>query len=49
MRRAGTPLARPPVAARGRQLAALTGLRFPLAAWVLLDRLTGRGIFLDSG
>jgi peptidoglycan/LPS O-acetylase OafA/YrhL len=37
------------VAARGRQLPALTGLRFLLAAWVLLDHLTGRGMFLDTG
>ena len=37
------------MAARGRQLPALTGLRFLLAAWVLLDHLTGRGMFLDTG
>ena len=49
MRRAGTPLARPPVAARGRQLPALTGLPFLLAAWVLLDHLTVRGMLLETG
>jgi peptidoglycan/LPS O-acetylase OafA/YrhL len=37
------------VAARGRQLPALTGLRFLLSAWVLLDHLTGRGMLLDTG
>jgi peptidoglycan/LPS O-acetylase OafA/YrhL len=30
-------------------LAALTGLRFLLAAWVLLTHLTGRGMLLDAG
>ena len=37
------------MAARGRQLPALTGLRFLLAAWVLLDHLTVRGMLLDTG
>ena len=37
------------MAVRGRQLPALTGLRFLLAAWVLLHHLTGRGMLLDTG
>jgi peptidoglycan/LPS O-acetylase OafA/YrhL len=37
------------MAARGRQLPVLTGLRFLLAAWVILHHLTGRGRMLDAG